>query len=244
MDDQGNGVAAWTRNANRNAVDFYRFQAASFDAAAPALTSSVPPGSTVGAPIGMAAAASDRVSPVALAWSFGDGATATGGAVSHAFGAAGAFNVSVTATDGAGNQTSALHPVLVSRGAPPPRIDSSVSVNWAFNKTRDVFVLRMKVNAPPKGAKAVLRCAGKKCPFKRRKAGKVRKNALTVFKRLGPKKAVKKKSRRFRPRQVLQLRITAPGFTGKVVKYPIRKGKFPVSKVLCLPEGAKKPRKC
>ena len=51
----------------------------------------------------MAAAASDRVSPVALAWSFGDGATATGGAVSHAFGSAGAFNVTVTATDAAGN---------------------------------------------------------------------------------------------------------------------------------------------
>ena len=48
IDDQGNGVAAWTRDEFRSATDFYRFQAASFDAAAPSLNSSVPPGAKVG----------------------------------------------------------------------------------------------------------------------------------------------------------------------------------------------------
>ena len=60
----------------------------------------------------------------------------------------------------------------------------------------------------------------------------------------GVRRCVKKKSRRFRAGQTLQLRITAPGFTGKVVKYKLKRRKQPVGKVLCLPEGAKKPRKC
>ena len=51
----------------------------------------------VGAPF--SATARDRWSPVTLRWSFGDGTSATGGAVSHAFGAAGAFGVTVTAAD-------------------------------------------------------------------------------------------------------------------------------------------------
>ena len=51
----------------------------------------------------MAAAATDRVSPVSMSWSFGDGGIATGGAVAHAFGAPGAFTVTATATDAAGN---------------------------------------------------------------------------------------------------------------------------------------------
>ena len=92
IDDQGNGVAAWTRAENRGGTDFWRFQAASFDAAAPSLNSSVPPGAKVGVGLPMAAAASDRVSPVSLSWSFGDGGIATGGAVAHAYGAPGAYH--------------------------------------------------------------------------------------------------------------------------------------------------------
>ena len=47
-------------------------------------------------PIGMAATATDRLSSPSIAWNFGDGGTATGGAVSHAFAARGAFTVTVT----------------------------------------------------------------------------------------------------------------------------------------------------
>ena len=245
IDDQSNAVAEWGRATNPGR-DLH-LQPPDRHRSTPRRRASTPCRAgdwDAGAAIGMAATASDRLSVPSITWSFGDGATATGPAVSHAYGSAGAYTVTVTATDAAGQRTtSATRAVSIDRGARPRRIDSSVSTRWAFNKRR-VFLLRMRVNAPPRRAKAELRCGGKKCPFKRRKVGKIRKNALTVFKNMKATKAVNKKIRRFRPKQTLQLRITAPGFTGKVVKYRIKRGKIPVGKVLCLPEGKKKPRKC
>jgi hypothetical protein len=241
IDDEGNGVAAWTRTANRNATDFWQFQTASFDAAAPALTSSVPPGGKVGAPIGMAAAASDRVSPVAIHWAFGDGSTASGGAVSHAFGSAGAFNVTVTASDVAGNVTSATHPVLIGRGK-KKRVRATVSVTWGVTSTR-TYLLRLKLLNVPKRGKAQLRCTGKKCPFKRVSSKKRRKGDITLFKEIKPTKAAGKKKRTFRPGQRLELRITKKAFIGQVVRYKLRRNKIPSGKALCLPVGKNKPRK-
>ncbi len=51
---------------------------------------------------------------------------------------------------------------------------------------------------------------------------------------------VKLKNRRFRARQTVQLRITAPGYIGKVVKYKLKRRKQPVGRVLCLPPGAER----
>jgi hypothetical protein len=247
IDDEGNGVAAWTRTSNRNATDHFRFQTASFDAAAPTLTSSVPPGAERGAPIGMAAAASDRVSPVAIAWNFGDGSAAAGGAVSHAFASAGAFNVTVTATDAAGNQTSQAHPVLVAAPPPPPppakkRITSPVGVTWAL-RGKQISLVRLLVQRAPKGTKAQLRCSGKKCPFKRIGSKKRRKGTITLFKAVKATKALATKKRNFRGSQRLELRITAKGYIGKVVRYKLKTDKIPVGQQRCLPIGAKKPRK-
>jgi hypothetical protein len=244
IDDEGNGVAAWTRTSNRNATDHFRFQTTSFDAAAPALSSSVPPGARVGAPIGMAAAASDRVSPVAIAWNFGDGSTATSGAVSHAFGSAGAFNVTVTATDAAGNQASQSHPVLIA-ARPAKRIRTPVSVTWGVRGKR-IYLLKLRILRAPKGTKAELRCSrrkSKKCPFKRVSSKKRRNGAITLFKEIKPSKVVGKKKRSFRAGQRLELRITKKDFIGKVVRYDLKKGKIPSGKERCLPPGAKKPRK-
>jgi hypothetical protein len=245
MDDEGNGAAAWTRDAFHTGASHYRFQSGSFDAAAPALSSSVPPGAQVRAPIGMAAAAADRVSPVSIAWNFGDGSTASGGAVSHAFGAAGAFNVTVTATDAAGNQASRTHPVLIA-AAPPKRITSPVRVAWGVSK-RKLFLLKMSVTRVPKGAKAALRCArhksGKKCPFKRKSSKRIRKRTITLFKQVKVSKVARKKQRTFRAGQRLVLRITAPGYIGKAVRYDLRKSKIPSGKTFCMRVGSTKLRK-
>ena len=88
-----------------------------------------------------------------------------GDAVSHAFGAAGAFNVTVTATDAAGNATSATRPIAVAgrrrcRGSTPP-----CSSRWGFDRRkRFIFLLRLRVKAPPKGAVAELRCKRPQVP--------------------------------------------------------------------------------
>ena len=245
IDDEGNGVAAWTRTSNRAAVDHYRFQVASFDAAAPSLTASVPPGGALNAPIGMAAASFDRVSPVSINWGFGDGASASGGAVSHAFGKAGAFNVVVTATDAAGNATSATHPVLIAAGPPPrkKRITSKVKISWGVTSTK-TFLVRLKVPNVPKRGKAQITCKPKsKCPFKKVSSKKRRKGAITLFKNVNTSKLRGMKRRTFTPGARVEVRITAPGYIGKVLRYKLQRAKVPTARTLCLPVGAKKPRK-
>jgi hypothetical protein len=247
IDDQGNAFAAFTRDAFHkmpplDGMDHYTFEVAAFDFAAPSLTASVPPNGVASLPVGMAAAASDRLTATSISWNFGDGGTATGGAVQHAFGAPGAFDVTVTAKDGVGNAVSRTAPVLVAAPPPPPRIDSAVSVKWG-RQGRFVYLVAMRVVRPPAGTKVQLRCKGKKCPFKQKTYTRFRKGSIRVAKELKPAKVVKKKARRFRRGQRVQLRITAEGFIGKVVNYKMPRTGTPTGKIRCLPIGATKPRK-
>jgi hypothetical protein len=243
FDNQANIIAAWSHlGTDLNQVA----QVAAFDAAPPTLDAvSVPSAGTATLGVGMAAAASDRWSPVSLTWNFGDGGTATGGAVTHAYGAAGAFSVSVTATDAVGNATATTRPIVIDPPPPPPppkRITSPVLVTWGVSGKR-IFLLRLKVTRVPKGGKVQLRCGkAKKCPFKRKSSKRRRGGAITLFKEIKASNVVGKKQRSFRAGQRLELRITAPGYIGKVVRYQLKKSKIPSGKEMCLPIGAKKPR--
>jgi len=242
LDNEGNALALW---GGETEGDFWTVYANAYDVAPPTLSAvSVPSAGTAGQPVGMAAAATDRWSPVSYAWSFGDGGSAGGGAVSHAFGAPGAFNVTVTATDGVGNATSATRPISISPAAVPPkkRVTSKVRVTWGVNGKR-IFLLRLQARNVPRGGKAELRCKGKKCPFKRKSSKKRRNTNITLFSEVKASKVAGKKARRFRAGQRLELRITAPEHIGKVVRYRLKKGKIPSGKTLCLPPGAKTPRR-
>jgi hypothetical protein len=253
LDDQGNATALWRLNSFSSSTftDIYKIQASSYDAVGPTLDAvSVPGTGTPGGAIGMAATASDRLSSPAISWSFGDGASGSGPAVSHAYGAPGAYSVTVTATDGAGNSTSTSRSVVIAvpggGGGPPatPRVESPVLVLWGVNRKR-IFLLRMKITNVPTGGKAQLRCKGRRCPFRRFSSTKRRNGAITLFKEIKPTRVVGKRKRSFRAGQRLQLRITAPGHIGKVVKYRLRKGRIPsASAPLCLPPGATKPATC
>jgi PKD domain len=244
IDDEGNAAGIFTRNIV-NPGNSWEVATGLLDAAPPTLSATVPPGGTARQPIGMAAAAVDRLTPVSIGWTFGDGGTASGGAVSHVFGTPGAFNVTVTATDGVGNARTTTRPILV-RAAPAKRITSPVRVAWGVSKKR-LYLLKMSVVRVPKGAKAELRCAkrksGKKCPFKLKSSKRIRKNAITLFKQVKVSKVAKKKQRMFRAGQRLVLRITAPGYVGKAVRYDLRKSKIPSGKTFCMRVGSKKLRK-
>jgi PKD domain len=260
VDDEGNAVAVWTRDAFRQSTtsDHYEMQFAGLDAAPPTLAAvSVPAAGTVGAGIGMAAAAIDRWSPVGIRWRFGDGAAAVGGAVTHAFRGPGAFNVQVTATDAADNASSATRSVLVTSPRPvvvpppvvpprTPRIDSTVRSGWAYDRKtgRKFYLLRLKVVDAPRGSAAQLRCSGKGCRFQSRRFTKQRKGDITLYKNVKPAKVVKMRSRRFRAGQTVQLRVTAPGYVGKIVDYKLRRRKLPVGDVRCLAPGARRPHRC
>jgi hypothetical protein len=102
-DATGNAIAGYATGAER--TPHY----AGFDGVAPVIEGvSIPPVAPFGAPAAFSVASvRDVWSAVTPVWSFGDGAGAAGAAVSHAFGAAGAFAATVTATDAAGNTATA-----------------------------------------------------------------------------------------------------------------------------------------
>jgi hypothetical protein len=126
--------------------------------------------------------------------------------------------------------------------SPPKRITSRVKATWAL-RGNQLAIVRLVVQRAPKGAKAELRCKGKKCPLKRKTFRKRRKGTITLYKEIKAAKALDKKKRNFRPGQRVEVRVTKRGFIGKVVRYRIKKAKIPTGKNLCLPVGANKPRK-
>jgi hypothetical protein len=235
-DNLGNAAAAWEDSTGR-------IQVSAFDGGSPSLgLVSIPPNTPFGTPVQMSVTPFDTWSPVSVSWSFGDGQSAQGPTVSHAYGSPGIFNVTVTAADGAGNSSTATSPILVAQPPPPPEIDSPVRITWGVNKKR-IYLLRLKALDVPRGGKVQLRCKGKKCPYKRKSSKKRRKGDITLFKEIKPRNVVGKKRRTFRAGQRLQLRITAPGHVGKVVKYRLRKGRIPSGRNFCLRVGGTKPRK-
>jgi hypothetical protein len=109
-DGQGDALTAWRDD---NGV-----QTAGFDAAAPRFDAFALPAGTVG-PAPFSAAASDNWSgPASIGWFFGDGGSAGGASVSHAYAAPGIFTATAQATDGVGNASTLSGPVTVT--APPP----------------------------------------------------------------------------------------------------------------------------
>ena len=102
-------------------VDTSSAQVAAYDPVPPVITdATVPAAATAGSPVAMSAAASDRMASPALRFDFGDGSGAGGGAVQHVYAEPGAYTVTVTATDAAGNAASAQRRVEVAP-APPRR---------------------------------------------------------------------------------------------------------------------------
>jgi Ca2+-binding RTX toxin-like protein len=123
--------------------------------------------------------------------------------------------------------------------APDPRpllITARLSFGWlGFRDGTQADELR--VRGLPAGGAVRLLCAGKGCPFKRRVArrtGAGRANLLRFLKR-----------RRLPAGVVVEVRMTAPGFVGKSVRFTMRaKGRQPRRASLCLPPGAKRPSRC
>jgi hypothetical protein len=122
IDPHGDATAIWPHYGNN--VDV--IQSAALDGSAPQLGAvSIPGSGTAGEALAFSAAATDAFSGSAsLSWSFGDGTTASGATVTHAFAAPGTYEVTVTATDPAGNATGSSGTVAVAAGpassAPSP----------------------------------------------------------------------------------------------------------------------------
>ena len=116
FDNEGNGVATWIAY-DYPAEDYY-IESAGFDASAPRFNAvSVPTSGGRGAVLRMAATISDRWTASQVTWSFGDGGTANGTNVSHAYAAAGVYTLRVTATDAVGNAATVTRAVQITAPA-------------------------------------------------------------------------------------------------------------------------------
>ena len=91
----------------------------------------------------------------------------------------------------------------------------------------------------PKGWKAVIKCSGKKCPFKSKtlKAAKVKKQASSVISSLS------KKQRKFRAGQTIEVWVSAPNYNTKVARITLKKGKQPAIVPYCVLPGSSKVQK-
>jgi hypothetical protein len=120
VDGQGSATAVWSRSNGSN----YIVQSAVLDASGPVLSSlQIPSSAVVGQPAAFSVSPLDTWSALGgTTWSFGDGTTAIGTAVTHAYASAGAVTVTVTATDALGNPTTATGALTVAPapGGPTP----------------------------------------------------------------------------------------------------------------------------
>jgi Putative metal-binding motif len=116
----------------------------------------------------------------------------------------------------------------------PGRLSAILEHSWAV-KGRRARVREMRVREAPPNARIVMRCLGKRCPFKVKRA-RVKANGTAQLRRFF--------KRRLRAGMTIEIRILAPNMIGKVVRLPIKRGAVPNGRTLCLPPGATKPGRC
>ena len=94
---------------------------------------------------------------------------------------------------------------------------------------------RLLVRDLPAGGKAVLHCKGGGCVFRSR-AGKRNGDVVNLRRLL---------KRRLRAGAVLEVRLSAPDATTRVIRFTMRgRGLLPKKRTLCLPPGVAKPGRC
>ncbi len=141
IDPEGNAVAVWQhRVPNTNFV----IQASGYDAAGPQLNDlSMPSTGTAGQPVAFSVSPLDVWSALGpTTWSFGDGSSATGASVAHAYAAAGSYEVTLESEDVLGNRTSTSGTIQI---APLP-IPPTVTTEPASSVTQTSATLNATVN--------------------------------------------------------------------------------------------------
>jgi hypothetical protein len=246
IDGLGNALAVWPLddpNLPENADTVAQF--APLDSSAPDLTSvSVPASGFTGAQTSFSASAFDVWSAASISWSFGDGSSANGASVSHAYGAPGSYTVSVKAVDAAGNERTTTRTLQISAPPTPPAPPGSPRVNVKLAFVAKAFegftkLTKLQLQKVPKGSSVVVTCkvAAKKCAGKAGKEFTKKKVSGTVS--LGVYL-----NQKFVPGTKIAIAVTNPSFIGELKTLTIRKGKAPRLTAKCLAPGKKKPVVC
>jgi DNA-binding beta-propeller fold protein YncE len=112
-----------------------------------------------------------------------------------------------------------------------PVLGSRLRHAWAYTR-RWTRVRRLTVTSVPGGSTVAISCRGRGCPPRKRlRSVAVGRDtaAVPLARRFG--------KRKLRPRAVVQVRVTKPGFIGKAFRYTVRKSKEPASRPRCIPAG-------
>jgi hypothetical protein len=244
FDPPGDALTGWEHQFSTDGGSTYQEQPVvdALDTAGPDLGPvSVPGAATAGDTVSFSVSPFDMWSAHSTSWSFGDGKSASGDGVAHAYDLAGTYAVTVTSTDAVGNATSAARTIQVAPKPPPPpptpRITSAIKNVWLV-KGASITALTLTAANVPAGSTITMRCKGRHCRFKRKKIRVKKTGKVDLAKALG------RRNRRFRAKQRLDIRITHPGWIGKDVVFKFKAGKIPSGSSACLLPGASKPSKC
>jgi hypothetical protein len=229
VDDQGNAVVAYIRVASSDNA----LMVASYDNAPPVLSDVTDPGIVVtGHPLTLSATASDRVSAATLHWDFGDGGSADGASVTHAFTAAGTFTVTVTATDGAGNAASATRTAVVVLPSPAARpgipalkpVPAKAVAKWRHLSRGRTAVRSLSLTGAKAGDTIKLSCSGHGCAPSLKKAKTIKPKQV---KRATVSLSRYVKALKLRPKAKLTIAVSRKGYKKVTITYTMVKGKDP-----------------
>ena len=105
----------------------------------------------------------------------------------------------------------------------------TVTPRWTRNRT-------LLVRNVPAGGAVELRCHGRGCPSKRPRNVPVRNGRADVHRIF--------RNHHLRPGTWFDIRITAPGMIGKVLRMKVRRSDIPSQRRLCLAPGATSASRC
>jgi hypothetical protein len=113
---------------------------------------------------------------------------------------------------------------------------ATVSAGWLVRRM-NVRLRRLRVAKLPAGARVRVRCAGRRCPFRRRTVAVRRGRSLDLRRALG------RAAKRLRAGQTLDVLVTAHAYDGKLFRWRPRRGRGPRLATRCVPLGNTKPRR-
>ncbi len=143
LDASGNALAVWDRGQSTDET----VEASGYQATPPTMAAlAIPATGTVAQPLVLSVSPLDEWSVLGpTSWALGDGTTASGNHVTHAYAAPGRYQVTVTGTDLLGNTTDASGAVTIAPG--PPAITVPRVTNRRFRVARWATAISAR-NAP------------------------------------------------------------------------------------------------
>jgi hypothetical protein len=123
------------------------------------------------------------------------------------------------------------------RADPFAQLTAVVSNQWAVTRT-SARLLTLVVHNAPKGARIVLTCAGRGCPFKKAR----RRTVSRELQRVVLDRPFRRARLRFGTK--LRLTITAAETVGRTYSYVVKRGQLPTKKTTCRAPGEARAQTC